>query len=232
MFLALDAIEVGPIKAALKAAYATHTSNLILLRSGDGARTGFYFREVGSHALGSLPPYLCLGLSRDCVRACLRFRLGCHFLRVQTGRVAHLPRPRRLCQRCYVQQVDDEHHCLFDCQHRDLVRARTAFCDSTGGHVPASMLHMFQAAAADRPRLRQVVRFVAACYLITEACNRAQQAGAAPPVLLHPALALLPADELDLFDSASSSSSLSVDDHLDSLNSTASSSEGLVELVA
>jgi hypothetical protein len=69
-----------------------------------------------------------------------------------------------------------------------------------------------------------VVRFVAQCYHVAESFHRAQQAGAAPPVVLHPVLALLPADELDLFDSASSSSSsLPVDDHLDSLNS---SSEG------
>jgi hypothetical protein len=233
VFLALESIGVGLVRAALRAAYCTHIAGVRLVHApGVGSRTGFYFREVGSHSLGTLPPYLCLGLSSDRVRACLRFRLGCHFLRVQTGRVAGLARPRRLCQRCGVQQVDDEHHCLFDCQQPDLLRARTAFCDSTGGHVPGSMLHMFQTSADDRPRLRRVVQFVAECYIITEACNRAQQAGAAPPVQLHPALALLPADELDLFDSASSSSSLPVDDHLDSLNSTASSSEDLAELAA
>ena len=236
LFLALEPIQVGPVKAALKAAYASYIGELRLVQQGVGYRTGYYFREVGSHALGTLPPWLCLGLSHDCVRACLRFRLGCHFLRVQTGRVAGLARPRRLCLRCGLRQLDDEHHCLFDCPHPDLTRARTAYCESTpGGHVPASMLHMFQSAAADRPLLRRVVRFVAECYLLTEVCHRSQQAGVAPPVVLHPALALLPVDELDLFDSASSSS-LPVDDHLDSLNSTASysgsDSEALVELIA
>jgi hypothetical protein len=231
VFRALGPIKVGEVAAALKAAYAEYTGSLRSVQRGPGSRTGFYFREVGSHALGTLPPYLSAGLSRDSIRACMRFRLGCHFLRVQTGRVAGLDRPRRLCQRCCVPQVDDEHHCLFDCQHPDLIRARTAYsARAPGGHVPPSFLHLFQASAADRPLLRHVVRFVAECYHIVEACNRSQQAGAAPPPEgLHPVLALLPADELDLFDSASSCS-LSVDSHLDSLNSSRSSSGELVEI--
>jgi hypothetical protein len=130
-----------------------------------------------------------------------------------------------------VQQVDDEHHCLFDCQHPDLLRARSAFVNSIpSGHVPVSFQLIFQAAALDRRQLRLAVRFVAECYHIAEACNRSLQAGAAPPVGLHPVLALLPADELDLFDSASESS-LPVDNHLDSLNSSRSTSSELVEVV-
>ncbi|MFM7642504.1 MAG: reverse transcriptase domain-containing protein [Cyanobium sp.] len=224
VFLALDPIPVGEVESALTTAFTTYTSSLQPVHTGPGSRIGFYFREVGTHPMGTLPSYLGLGLSRDCVRACMRFRLGCHFLRVQTGRVAGLPRPARLCQRCGSQVIDDEHHCLFSCMYPDLLSARTVLADSVSGHVPASMLHLFQCSDADRPRLRRVVRFVAQCYHIVESFHRAQQAGAAPPVVLHPALALLPADELDLFDSASSSSSsLPVDDHLDSLNS---SSEG------
>lgn len=145
--------------------------------------------------------------------------------------MAGLPRPRRRCQRCSVPQVDDEHHCLFDCQHPDLLHARSAFVSSLpSGHVPVSLQQVFQAAALDRRQLRLAVRFVAECYHIAEACNRSQQAGAAPPVGLPPVLALLPADELDLFDSASDCS-LPVDDHLDSLNSSRSTSGELVEVV-
>jgi hypothetical protein len=43
-------------------------------------------------------------------------------------------------------------------------------------------------------------------------------------------LALLPVDELDLFDSASDSS-LPVDNHLDSLNSSRATSSELVEVM-
>jgi hypothetical protein len=124
---------------------------------------------------------------------------------------------------------------LFYCQHPALVRARTAFLTSTfEGHVPGSLARMFAAPAADRPRLRRVVRFVAECYTVVEAWYSSLQAGAAPPpVGLHPVLALLPADELDLFDSDSSSVSLSVDAHLDSVCSSRSSysdsTEGWVE---
>ena len=231
--MALDPIPVPDVAAALKVAYATYTSSLRLVQSGDGSRVGFYFREVGSHTLGTLPPYLSAGCSRDSIRACLRFRLGCHFLRVHTGRLDRpiVPRPSRLCQRCHVQQVDDEHHCLFDCQHPDLLRARSAFVASLpSGHVPITFQQIFQAAALDRRQLRLAVRFVAECYHIAEACNRLQQAGAAPPLGLHPVLALLPVDELDLFDSASDSS-LPVDNHLDSLNSSRATSSELVEVV-
>lgn len=229
-FLALDPVSVKEVAAALRVSYATHTHSFRSVYSGAGSRVGFYFREVGDHTVGTLPHYLSAGCSRDSIRACLRFRLGCHFLRVQTGRLVGLPRPRRRCQRCPVPQVDDEQHCLFDCQHPDLLRARSAFVSSvSSGHVPMSLQQIFQAAALDRRQLRLAVRFVAECYHIAEACNRAQQAGAAPPVGLHPVLALLPADEIDLFDSASDSS-LPVDDHLDSLNSSRTSSSELVEV--
>jgi hypothetical protein len=96
--------------------------------------------------------------------------------------------------------------------------------------VPITFQQIFQAAALDRRQLRLAVRFVAECYHIAEACNRLQQAGAAPPLGLHPVLALLPVDELDLFDSASDSS-LPVDNHLDSLNSSRATSRELVEVV-
>ena len=48
-----------------------------------------------------------------------RFRSSCHGLRVDTSRCennAHLDRQDRLCLvRSSAQQVDDEHHFLFDC---------------------------------------------------------------------------------------------------------------------
>ena len=45
-----------------------------------------------------------------------RFRCGCHGLHVDTGRWVGLDRKDRLCQVCNsVQDVEDEHHFLFDC---------------------------------------------------------------------------------------------------------------------
>jgi hypothetical protein len=55
----------------------------------------------------------------------LRFRLGCHHLRIHTGRWHQLalPRPHRTCLRCSSRAVDDEAHCLFACAHPTLDEA-------------------------------------------------------------------------------------------------------------
>ena len=63
-----------------------------------------------------------------------RFRSGCHGLRVDTGRWennVHLDRKDRLCLVCSsAQQVEDEHHFLFDCPAYSSIRASHAnlFC--------------------------------------------------------------------------------------------------------
>ena len=71
------------------------------------------------------PAYL-RGLQRDRVHGMMkqlaRFRLGAHALRVEAGRRQGELWEARTCQRCppaHLQalacQVDDEHHCIFDC---------------------------------------------------------------------------------------------------------------------
>ena len=59
-----------------------------------------------------------------------RFRSGCHGLRVDTGRWennVHLDRKDRLCLVCSsAQQVEDEHHFLFDCPAYSSIRASHA----------------------------------------------------------------------------------------------------------
>ena len=59
-----------------------------------------------------------------------RFRSGCHGLRVDTGRwedSVHLDRKDRLCLVCRSsQQVEDEHHFLFDCPAFSSIRASHA----------------------------------------------------------------------------------------------------------
>ena len=56
----------------------------------------------------------------------LRFRLGCHHLRVNTGRWVQppLPRRQRVCLRCHSACLDDETHCLLVCSHPTMVDAR------------------------------------------------------------------------------------------------------------
>ena len=59
-----------------------------------------------------------------------RFRSGCHGLRVDTGRwedSVHLDRKDRLCLVCRsAQQVEDEHHFLFDCPMYSSIRSSHA----------------------------------------------------------------------------------------------------------
>ena len=43
----------------------------------------------------------------------IRFRLGGHNLRIETGRWSGLKREDRLCSSCY--KMDDEYHALFEC---------------------------------------------------------------------------------------------------------------------
>jgi hypothetical protein len=205
-------ISAKDVRKLLMEAFAAHIASYRCIQSGDGSRLGFYFREVADHTAGSLPKYLTLSLSNDVVRACLRFRLGCHQLRIHTGRWESppLPRERRLCQRCLAMCVDDEVHCLFSCQHRDLRRARARLCAVVfggSGHVPASISHMFASQAAAPAHLARVARFVAHCQAVTARCY---EAGGTDDDLMHAhrrshsVLDLLPETELDLLDSSDS----------------------------
>ena len=205
-------IDKGQIGKLLREAFAQHIASFRGCMSGEGSRLGFYFREVADHTPGKLPQYLTVGLSQNTVRACLRFRLGCHHLRVQTGRWCQppLPRERRLCQRCYKSEVDDEFHCLFRCDYRDLRRARARLCASVfggSGHVPTSITHMSGSQSAHKANLARIARFVAECYCVAARCHAAGGTDDPGAARTHRAwvaglLALLPECELDLFDSS------------------------------
>ena len=202
-------IDAKAVRQLLHNAYDDYVASFRGVYEGEGSRLGFYFREVADHTAGQLPKYLTLPLSHDVVRACMRFRLGCHYLRVHTGRwlTPPLPRERRLCQRCAARCLDDEMHCLFACQHRDLRRARARLCAVVfggSGHVPASISHMFKSQAESPAHLARVARFVAHCHEVTARCHEAGGTDLAPRwqhQMLSTVLALLPETELDLFDS-------------------------------
>ena len=46
-------------------------------------------------------------------KSLIRFRLGSHNLKIETGRWTNTPRDQRLCLSC--NQVEDEFHIVFDC---------------------------------------------------------------------------------------------------------------------
>lgn len=67
---------------------------------------------------------MCDPIDVDCLVSLVRFRLGAHGLRVSTGRWEGVPRADRLCCRCGLHAVEDEHHVLFVCPHYEDVRQR------------------------------------------------------------------------------------------------------------
>ena len=168
-----QALPVGEVKRALKHAYTQHVARLTGETSGVGSWTRYYFRCVGLHPLGRQPAYLSLRATYWSVQRCLRFRLGCHYLRVNVGRWVNLPRPQRLCVRCPSGEVDDEDHCLFRCTYARLQHLRQHFWDRlsmNGAPTPAaaqrpmSFRALWDRYAGNESGLHATLCFVAAAY--------------------------------------------------------------------
>ena len=119
-------IDESEVESAITRRYLEHIMRLSLVQDGLGSRVGLYFRDVGTHALGTVPEFYRLPLPHRVLVRFLRFRLGCHHLRVNTGRWVQppLPRRQRVCLRCPSACLDDETHCLLVCSHPTMVDAR------------------------------------------------------------------------------------------------------------
>ena len=52
-----------------------------------------------------------------------RFRLSAHRLKIGTGKWSRVPRDRRICQ-CSENQVQDEHHVVFNCKLSENLRRK------------------------------------------------------------------------------------------------------------
>eukprot|EP00884_Botryococcus_braunii_P018837 jgi/Botrbrau1/5637/Bobra.55_1s0026.1 len=70
----------------------------------------------------------------------MRSRLGCHDLPIDKGRQQGIPRDQRICTKCSLELVGDEHHMLFTCPAVQ--------------HVRQQFMHLFQ------PRSRSVQTFM------------------------------------------------------------------------
>jgi hypothetical protein len=68
--------------------------------------------------------YLTLPVGARRLRMFLRFRMGCHGLPNDIGRQRKVPRHQRLCQRCALGEVGDEHHLIFRCPAVQTVRTK------------------------------------------------------------------------------------------------------------
>lgn len=205
IFRAGQELDATAIEAALSLAYMEHIHTLSQVVSGSGSRIGLYFRDVGTHAPGMVPPYYSGRHSHGVLVRFLRFRLGCHHLRVHTGRWASpvIPRTRRFCQRCSDLQsalVDDEAHCLLWCTHPTIVQQRIHVFGSIPVGTVASYAAFWALAGSGRLSMHAVVTYVALCVRVSWFCHSSGRGSQPVPV---PDVFLAVTDSLDMFDSES-----------------------------
>ena len=132
-------IDESEVESSITRRYLEHVMRLSLVQDGLGSRVGLYLRDVGTHALGIVPEVYRLPLSLGVLVRFLRFRLGCHHLRVNTGRWVQppLPRRQRVCLRCHSECLDNETHCLLVCSHPTMVDAR----EKMHAVIPLAFMH-------------------------------------------------------------------------------------------
>ena len=193
--------DASDVDAALLARYQQHVTSKAAIQEGKGSRLGLYFREVASHALGDVPQYFSLRVSHGPMTRCLRFRLGCHHLRIHTGRwqQPRLPRRACVCIRCSLNVVDDEAHCLFACTHPTLQQQREQLRAALRlqGVVQFDSLRTYKQfwQAMDSCGSPQLVYYLATCVRVAWHYHTSGPAMPASPVVMD--------EYLDLFDDES-----------------------------
>ena len=207
LFRDAQPLDEEALEVALSRRYTEHVASLSRVVSGLGSRIGLYFRDVGTHALGVVPPFYSCTLSHGLLVRFLRFRLGCHHLRVNTGRWTHPPlsRLRRRCLRCHgegLAPLDDEAHCLLFCAHPDLVESRDTFLHSLAPVSRAALRtysDFWALASSGHLQHTAVVKFVAFCVRVGWSCHRA----GGTDVVEFPEVILDPDQYFDMLDSDS-----------------------------
>lgn len=186
-----EALDADVVEQALQDRYSEFVAAAARVIEGPGSRVGLYFREVALHALGDVPPYFALRVSHGVMTRWLRFRLGCHHLRVHTGRWLQpsLPREERTCIRCTCQSVDDEAHCLLFCQHPGLTSRRTALALALQPEIRLDAIRTYQhfwqsMVACGQSQGQAVARFIATCVRVAWQCH--QSGGPGGPIAPSP----------------------------------------------
>ena len=171
-------LDATAIDEALSTRYTEHIQHLSQVENGTGSRIGLYFKVVGAHALGVVPSFYTCRLSHGVLVRFLRFRLGCHHLRIHTGRWQQpvLLRPQRTCLRCSSTAVDDEAHCLFLCEHPTVVEARDVFMSTVVPPVsslsPLRYADFWALSSTGRVPLSVLVKYVAICVRVGRQCHQ------------------------------------------------------------
>jgi hypothetical protein len=90
----------------------------------------WFFRPDG---YASYKHYKHMSLPGEQLRQLIRFRVGSHDLPIEKGRRQNIARQDRLCVKCDLHAVCDEHHVVFECPHVEVLRQQFAelFTDDT-----------------------------------------------------------------------------------------------------
>ena len=70
----------------------------------------------------SLSAYLDSTQKNPMKRTLVKLRIGCHNLRVETGRYGKIPLEESICPLCSGNKIEDETHLLLDCQRYSSMR--------------------------------------------------------------------------------------------------------------
>jgi hypothetical protein len=183
---ALRAFDVAVVERQLLARYNEHVQSLLRQPAAGGGERSMMAAYFGSHGvptLGTTPPWYRIRVPHKVARRFLRWRLGCHYLRVNTGRWARPPlaRSSRKCVRCAYQwqdkarvPVDDEQHCLIDCQDPEVAAARQrleAAIRRKHAHPAMNSVQQLFATVEEtqsKHLQRELMSFVAVCYRVAE----------------------------------------------------------------
>jgi hypothetical protein len=164
-------VDTKSLSGELEAAWAQHARGLA------GTKTEYYFSHMATHKVGTCPKYISFQLPHDQICSMARFRLGSHYLRVETGRWPQPPieHDERKCLRCgrwvsngirrvFIGTLDDEFHMLFVCSDTEEVRAIYG--------IEADSVRALMSAHSDTPRL---VKFVHKCMATVDEAHLASR---------------------------------------------------------
>jgi hypothetical protein len=181
----LNVIDMQMVDSRLLVKYGEWVASVM----ADGGKTGTYFSQVGKHQVGDRPVWYCTSVPHKVAVGFLRFRLGGHYLRINTGRWQKLARAQRRCVRCAAMferrrdvPVDDETHCLINCQEPVLALHRGHLEHQLRRYHPHpatnSMQELFAAVQETGRKclMRQLMGFVARCERVARCCHNNLQA--------------------------------------------------------
>jgi hypothetical protein len=184
---ALRKIDMQAVERQLAEQYKRYVESLQTGHGQAGSMVNHYFRVMGKHALGTVPCWYKFNVPYKVTVRFLRFRLGCHYLRLNTGRWGHpeVAVRDRKCIRCgqtfqrpHDVPVDDETHCLINCQEPVMVYHRrgleAALRDSHAHPATNSVQQLFGAVeeTGNTDLQRQLLLFVAKCFRVAEQCHK------------------------------------------------------------